>query len=165
MKRIVNALGKLNPGKRGYAVFVLCATTALALPAQTFTTLFSFYFTDGETPFGGLVQATDGNLYGTTAAGGANSVGTVFKITPSGNGSGHRRQLELQTHVHYEKIMGYEGINLTRDTEARESTRPENWLSYETQRLRLRANEVGHPAKAPGGRNAARESRSPRQAG
>ena len=31
-----------------------------------------------------LVQATDGNFYGTTSAGGANGGGTVFKITPSG---------------------------------------------------------------------------------
>ena len=30
------------------------------------------------------MQATDGNFYGTTAAGGANGNGTVFKITPSG---------------------------------------------------------------------------------
>jgi uncharacterized repeat protein (TIGR03803 family) len=33
---------------------------------------------------GGLIQATDGNLYGMTGGGGANSAGTVFKITPSG---------------------------------------------------------------------------------
>jgi len=31
-----------------------------------------------------VVQATDGNLYGTTTSGGANDGGTVFKITPSG---------------------------------------------------------------------------------
>jgi uncharacterized repeat protein (TIGR03803 family) len=31
-----------------------------------------------------LVQATNGNFYGTTSAGGANGYGTVFKITPSG---------------------------------------------------------------------------------
>jgi len=47
MKRIVTALGKLNWGKRVYAV-VLFATTAIILPAQTFTTLFSFDITDGE---------------------------------------------------------------------------------------------------------------------
>jgi uncharacterized repeat protein (TIGR03803 family) len=31
-----------------------------------------------------LIQATDGNFYGTTSGGGANNDGTVFKITPSG---------------------------------------------------------------------------------
>src|ERR1039458_1969368 len=42
MKRIVNVLSKLNWGTRACAVLVLCATTAIALPAQTLTTLYSF---------------------------------------------------------------------------------------------------------------------------
>jgi uncharacterized repeat protein (TIGR03803 family) len=84
MKRILNALGKLNRGKRAYAVFLLCATTAIASPAQTFTTLHSFDGTDGGPFPNGLVQATDGNLYGTVGYGGANGGGTIFKITPSG---------------------------------------------------------------------------------
>ena len=62
---------------------VVCATTAMALPAQTFTTLCSFGAADGG-PDGALVQSTDGNLYGTTPFGGANDHGTIFKITPSG---------------------------------------------------------------------------------
>jgi uncharacterized repeat protein (TIGR03803 family) len=33
---------------------------------------------------GGLVQATDGNFYGTTYGGGTNNVGTFFKMTSSG---------------------------------------------------------------------------------
>ena len=52
------------------------------------TTLYSFCSqtncTDGATPYAGLVQATDGNFYGTTRFGGANNGGAVFKITPSG---------------------------------------------------------------------------------
>ena len=40
---------------------------------------------DGAQPQGGLMQATDGNLYGTTYAGGASNAGTIFKITPGGN--------------------------------------------------------------------------------
>jgi uncharacterized repeat protein (TIGR03803 family) len=39
--------------------------------------------TDGATP-NGLVQGTDGLLYGTTQAGGANSFGTIFRMTPNG---------------------------------------------------------------------------------
>jgi uncharacterized repeat protein (TIGR03803 family) len=33
---------------------------------------------------GALVQATDGDLYGTTYAGGTNDYGTIFRITPNG---------------------------------------------------------------------------------
>jgi uncharacterized repeat protein (TIGR03803 family) len=54
--------------------------------AQTFTTLANLTGSNGSSPFfAPLVQGTDGNLYGTTSAGGAHSQGTVFKITPSGN--------------------------------------------------------------------------------
>src|ERR1017187_7189918 len=86
MKRTVNVLSKLNWGTRACAVLVLCATTAIALPAQTLTTLFIFDGTDGATPYAGLVQATNGDLYGTTERGGSgiNDAGTVFRITPGG---------------------------------------------------------------------------------
>jgi uncharacterized repeat protein (TIGR03803 family) len=53
-------------------------------PGGTLTILHVFAGADGEYPQGALVQATNGNLYGTTEGGGANSDGTVFKITPSG---------------------------------------------------------------------------------
>jgi uncharacterized repeat protein (TIGR03803 family) len=55
--------------------------------AGTLTTLYSFCGQscgDGSAPFGGLVLGKDGNLYGTTEAGGTNNDGTVFKITPQG---------------------------------------------------------------------------------
>ena len=56
--------------------------------ATTFTSLFSFYDTNGRAPRAALVQATDGNLEGTTVQGGANcppyGCGTIFEITPSG---------------------------------------------------------------------------------
>src|SRR5579884_935258 len=59
--------------------------------AQSFTTLYSFSAfsstnsnTDGANPSGALIQASDGNFYGTARYGGANSNGTIFKITPSG---------------------------------------------------------------------------------
>jgi uncharacterized repeat protein (TIGR03803 family) len=40
---------------------------------------------DGEKPGGTLLQASDGNFYGTTPFGGANGAGIVFKITPTGS--------------------------------------------------------------------------------
>jgi uncharacterized repeat protein (TIGR03803 family) len=54
------------------------------MSAQTFTTLHSFDLTDGDDPVGALVQATNGNLYGTTDAGAGNCAGTVFEITTGG---------------------------------------------------------------------------------
>ena len=48
------------------------------------TTLYSFGHSDGANPEAGLVQASDGNFYGTTYGGGADIRGTIFEITPSG---------------------------------------------------------------------------------
>lgn len=63
-----------------------CGTIFSITPTGTLTTLYSFSSTDGAEPFtGGLIYGTDGNFYGTTAAGGANGdYGTVFMITPAG---------------------------------------------------------------------------------
>jgi uncharacterized repeat protein (TIGR03803 family) len=52
------------------------------------TTIYSFCSAakcaDGENPHAGLVQASDGNFYGTTSDAGAGNAGTAFKITPAG---------------------------------------------------------------------------------
>jgi len=64
-----------------------CGTLFKMTPAGTLTTLYSFCAqsgcTDGSNPRG-LIQAANGDFYGTTKTGGANSAGTVFKMTPSG---------------------------------------------------------------------------------
>jgi uncharacterized repeat protein (TIGR03803 family) len=39
---------------------------------------------DGQTPYAGLIQGSDGNFYGTTYDGGSSGFGTVFKMTPGG---------------------------------------------------------------------------------
>jgi uncharacterized repeat protein (TIGR03803 family) len=58
---------------------------AVCAQAQTLTYLADFNGTNGEEPNGPLIQATDGNFYGsaplTTSGGGA---GLVFDVTPSG---------------------------------------------------------------------------------
>jgi uncharacterized repeat protein (TIGR03803 family) len=41
----------------------------------------TFAVTDGCNPHGGLVQATDGSLYGVTVGGGANGFGTVYSLS------------------------------------------------------------------------------------
>ncbi|MGB6744019.1 MAG: choice-of-anchor tandem repeat GloVer-containing protein [Terracidiphilus sp.] len=65
------------------AALWLCAPGP-QIAAQTFTTLVSFDGTDGAYSTANLIQASDGNFYGTTSGGGANSDGSVFRITPSG---------------------------------------------------------------------------------
>jgi uncharacterized repeat protein (TIGR03803 family) len=54
-------------------------------PSGTLTTLHSFaQAVDGAFPIGGVVQGSDGKLYGTTYQGGAHGNGTVFKISTKG---------------------------------------------------------------------------------
>lgn len=54
-------------------------------PSGTVTVLHSFGASaDGKDPLGALIQASDGNFYGTTLAGGAYNAGTVFQLTTSG---------------------------------------------------------------------------------
>jgi len=70
-----------------FAILVIAAT----LHAQTYTdtTLYSFCgqggadCTDGSVPWAGLIQASDGNFYGTTLGGGYGG-GTVYQLTPAG---------------------------------------------------------------------------------
>jgi uncharacterized repeat protein (TIGR03803 family) len=66
-----------------------CGTVFKITPAGALTTLYAFCSksacADGGNPRGGLIQATDGNFYGTTDLAGAYGYGTLFKITPTGN--------------------------------------------------------------------------------
>jgi len=59
-------------------------------PAGAGATLYSFsalseysnFNSDGAEPYGALVAGSDGSLYGTASAGGENSSGAIFKLTP-----------------------------------------------------------------------------------
>jgi len=53
-------------------------------PGGNLTSLHSFAGTDGDMPFAGLTEGTDGSFYGTTAYGGASGYGSIFRITPAG---------------------------------------------------------------------------------
>lgn len=61
-----------------------CGTIFKVSPGGSLTTLYSFSGPDGQTPSAPLIQATDGNFYGTTSNGGANGHGVVFRVTPEG---------------------------------------------------------------------------------
>jgi uncharacterized repeat protein (TIGR03803 family) len=67
----------LNFGSGLGTVFKMTAAGAL-------TTLVRFNGANGANPYGGLVQGTDGNFYGTTGRGGGSDKGTVFRMTPDG---------------------------------------------------------------------------------
>ena len=68
----------------------LCGTIFKITPGGLLTTLYSFCAggypcTDGSTPYAGLVEATDGNFYGTTGEGGSDRYfGTVFSLSLEG---------------------------------------------------------------------------------
>lgn len=61
-----------------------CGTVFKMTPSGEFTAIHIFRGPDGESPYGGLIQASDGNFYGTTNGGGPERYGTVFRINTAG---------------------------------------------------------------------------------
>ena len=83
-----NFYGITNGGGRSSCTSA-CGTIFKVSPTGSFTTLHTFCTlakcADGKSPYGGLLQATNGNFYGTTQYGNKfNNTGTVFEITPAG---------------------------------------------------------------------------------
>jgi len=87
----------MTPRIRLIAAFFV-ATVALLCPAvlSAQTATLTLYYdvsntgTDGTNPYGGLIQASDGSLYGINQYGGSVGAGTVFKIVPASTYSGYR---------------------------------------------------------------------------
>jgi uncharacterized repeat protein (TIGR03803 family) len=77
----------------------------------TFSVIHAFYphILDGATPLSGLVQASDGNLYGTTSEGGTGNAGTIYVIGLGG--------------VNYSVLYNLDGIT---------ASQPEAELSQDT---------------------------------
>src|SRR5215831_14290208 len=74
-----------------FGLSLACAASTFSLPAQaqTFTRLATFPASglEGNGPYAPVVQATDGNFYGTTCCGGPNNSygdGVLFRVTPTG---------------------------------------------------------------------------------
>ncbi|HVN07131.1 MAG TPA: choice-of-anchor tandem repeat GloVer-containing protein, partial [Bryobacteraceae bacterium] len=65
------------------AIFAALAILAMqpAAAAATYSVIYSFKGgADGASPYGGLVQSKDGQLFGTTYTGGTGEYGTVFEL-------------------------------------------------------------------------------------
>jgi uncharacterized repeat protein (TIGR03803 family) len=86
---LVQALnGKLYGTTWGGGPFSSPGTIFQMTTSGTFTNLYTFcalsLCADGLTPTGGLVQALNNSLYGTTSSGGAHGQGTIFDIKTTG---------------------------------------------------------------------------------
>jgi uncharacterized repeat protein (TIGR03803 family) len=79
-----NSGGFSNSNCNGGNVQGTCGTVFKMAPTGALTTLHLFNSTDGGNPGAAPIQASDGNIYGTTSAGGTNGAGTIYKITSTG---------------------------------------------------------------------------------
>jgi uncharacterized repeat protein (TIGR03803 family) len=61
-----------------------CGVIFKMTPAGQLVWVHNFTNTDGNHPYGPIIQASDGNFYGTTRSGGSSGEGVVYKITPAG---------------------------------------------------------------------------------
>lgn len=61
-----------------------CGTVFRMTPGGRLTTLHHFDASQGDYPYGGVVEGPGNSLYGTTGGGGANNTGTVFVIASDG---------------------------------------------------------------------------------
>jgi uncharacterized repeat protein (TIGR03803 family) len=64
----------------GSCMQVACGSVYRMTPDGTVSVIYTFSGPDGQNPVGSLLQASDGNLYGTTVAGGALNAGIVFRV-------------------------------------------------------------------------------------
>src|SRR5271168_958870 len=69
------------------AVVLLATGTRMAAAQEKLLYSFPASSTDGQAPYAGLVADGKGNFYGTTSAGGVNSKGTVFELSPGPGGT------------------------------------------------------------------------------
>jgi uncharacterized repeat protein (TIGR03803 family) len=78
--------GLTGAGGSGSDCFLGCGTIFKITPAGAFTTVHDFSFAEGTRTSGGLIQASDGNFYGTREEGGNNNncenigCGTIFRF-------------------------------------------------------------------------------------
>jgi uncharacterized repeat protein (TIGR03803 family) len=80
-----NFYGATFNGGTGTACIGGCGTVFKLTPSGKLTILWNFQGgNDGQMPYSGPIEGKDGSFYGTTYQGGANTVGTIYQLTPSG---------------------------------------------------------------------------------
>jgi uncharacterized repeat protein (TIGR03803 family) len=77
-----NLYGTTGYGGSGCSNQFGCGLVYEIAPDGTETILHAFDSADGAAPIANLTMDKSGTLYGTTASGGANNLGTVFSIAP-----------------------------------------------------------------------------------
>lgn len=89
-------IAAIQLGSKIYTNALVTIGTVVALGGSPFSDSILYSFTggtqgdpnsmDGGEPLAGMIQANDGNFYGTTSQGGGGNygIGTVFKMTPAG---------------------------------------------------------------------------------
>jgi uncharacterized repeat protein (TIGR03803 family) len=65
--------------------------------SSTYSKLYDFDFANGSHPYGDLMQASDGKLYGMTNSGGSNDLGVIFSFDPVSS--------------RFTKLLDYDGSN------------------------------------------------------
>jgi uncharacterized repeat protein (TIGR03803 family) len=79
--------GRISSAVVAGTVLVMGAAASSWAQGQTYTEMVIYSFasgSDGADPLAGLVRDGAGNLYGTTASGGASGLGAVFKVSAGG---------------------------------------------------------------------------------
>jgi len=78
-----NLYGTTSTGGGSANCEVGCGTIFRIAPSHAETVLYAFAGApDGSAPMAGVTRDSDGSLYGTTLQGGAQGLGTVFKLSP-----------------------------------------------------------------------------------
>jgi uncharacterized repeat protein (TIGR03803 family) len=90
----------LSGGSNGYGTAFKLNTDGTG-----FTVFKNFDYSGGGSPYAGLIQGTDGALYGTTYQGGGNGTGTVYKLATDGSG------FTVLKDLIYTPSMGTEGAD------------------------------------------------------